>query len=99
MATSSPTRPSPKATAGVERPALDVHGNVTRAVRTMPLRQLARAKDIARAAVGLASPVLSRHVTGQTITVAGGMEGRLLWDDDAIDESAIKDRAGYRGGE
>jgi 3-oxoacyl-[acyl-carrier protein] reductase len=81
------------------RPALDVHGNVTRAARTMALRQLARAKDIARAAIGLSSPTLSRHVTGQTITVAGGMEGRLLWHEDAIDEASIKDRAGYRSGE
>ena len=38
-------------------------------------------------------------ITGQTITVAGGMEGRLLWDENAIDEAAIKDRSGYRGGE
>ena len=78
------------------RPALDTPGNVTRAVRTMSLRQLARGQDIARAALGLASPALSRHVTGQTITVAGGMEGRSLWDDAAIDEESIKDRAGYR---
>jgi hypothetical protein len=26
----------------------------------------------------LASPTLSRHVSGETITVAGGMEGRAL---------------------
>jgi len=78
------------------RPALDEHGNVTHAARTMALRQLARAADIAHAAVGLASPTLSRHITGQTITVAGGMEGRLLWDERDIDETAIKRRAGYR---
>jgi 3-oxoacyl-[acyl-carrier protein] reductase len=81
------------------RPALDVHGNVTRAVRNMSLRQLARAEDIARTAVGLASPTLSRHITGQTITVAGGMEGRTLWNESEIDELAIKKRAGYRSTE
>jgi 3-oxoacyl-[acyl-carrier protein] reductase len=26
----------------------------------------------------LASPVLSGHVTGQVVTVAGGMEGRVI---------------------
>ncbi len=79
------------------RPALNVPGNVARAVGTMPLRQLARAADIARTALYLASPVLSRHVTGQTVTVAGGMEGRALWTDDDIDEDAIRNRAGYAG--
>jgi len=79
------------------RPALDVAGNVTGAVRTMALRQLARAKDIARTALYLASPALARHVTGQTVTVAGGMEGRTLWDQGDVDETAIKRRADYRG--
>ena len=80
------------------RPALDVPGNVARAVRTMPLRQLARAKDIARTALYLTSPTLARHVTGQTVTVAGGMEGRALWEPADVDEAAIKRRADYRGG-
>ena len=61
----------------------------------MPLRQLARALDIARTALFLASPTLSRHVTGQTVTVAGGMEGRTLWDPADVDEDAIKRRADY----
>ncbi len=75
------------------RKAIDTPGSVERAVRTMALRQLARAKDIARTIVTLLSPRLSRHVTGQAITVAGGMEGRLLWDADAVDEDAIRARA------
>ena len=74
------------------KPALDVPGAVTRAVRTMSLRQLARAKDIAHTCLALTSPALSRHTSGQTVTVAGGMEGRLLWDRDAIDEDAIRRR-------
>ena len=45
----------------------------------MPLRQLARCEDIARAAVFLASPLAARHVSGERLTVAGGMEGRRLW--------------------
>lgn len=45
---------------------------------TMALEKVAQPEDIARAIVWLASPVASGHVTGQMVTVAGGMEGRLL---------------------
>jgi len=51
---------------------------VERVTRTMPLRKVAIADDIARAVVVLASDELSGHVTGELVTVAGGMEGRLL---------------------
>lgn len=72
------------------KPALDVPGAIQRATRTMALRQLARAEDIARTCLALTSPALARHTTGQTVTVAGGMEGRLLWDADEIDEGEIR---------
>jgi 3-oxoacyl-[acyl-carrier protein] reductase len=49
-----------------------------RVTRTMPLRKVARPEDVARQVVVLASDELSGHVTGQVVTVAGGMEGRLL---------------------
>jgi 3-oxoacyl-[acyl-carrier protein] reductase len=49
-----------------------------RITRTMALRKLGRAEDVARAVVMLASDVVSGHVTGQVLTVAGGMEGRVL---------------------
>lgn len=74
------------------RAALEVPGTIAKVVRTMPLRQLARAKDIARAAVFLASPAASRHVTGETITVAGGMEGRVQWDAHDVDEDRVRRR-------
>jgi len=51
---------------------------VDRVTRTMALRKVALAEDIARAVVVLASDELSGHVTGEVITVAGGMEGRTL---------------------
>jgi 3-oxoacyl-[acyl-carrier protein] reductase len=51
---------------------------VDRITRTMSLRKVATADDVARAVVVLASDELSGHVTGETITVAGGMEGRTL---------------------
>jgi 3-oxoacyl-[acyl-carrier protein] reductase len=53
---------------------------VARISRTMALRKVAQAEDVARAVVVLASDELSGHVTGELVTVAGGMEGRTLHD-------------------
>jgi len=63
----------------VPRPALDDSEKVERVMRTMPLRRIADADDIAQAALWLASPLAARHVTGQCVTAAGGMEGRVIW--------------------
>ena len=52
--------------------------SVRRITRTMALRRIAAAEDVAAQVVALASPVVSAHVTGQVVTVAGGMEGRIL---------------------
>jgi len=78
------------------RAALQEPGKIRHIVKTTALHQLARAKDIARVVAGLCSPVQSRHVTGEIVTVSGGMEGRTLWDADAIDEEAVRDRLGDR---
>jgi 3-oxoacyl-[acyl-carrier protein] reductase len=51
-----------------------------RVTRTMPLEKVAEPEDVAAQVVVLASDTLSGHVTGQVVTVAGGMEGRLLRD-------------------
>lgn len=51
---------------------------VDRLTRTMALRKVALAEDVARAVVVLASDELSGHVTGELVTVAGGMEGRTV---------------------
>ena len=51
---------------------------VERVTRTMALRKVASADDIARAIVVLASDDLSGHISGELVTVAGGMEGRTL---------------------
>ncbi len=53
---------------------------VGRISRTMALRKVAQPEDVARQVVVLASPLLSGHVTGQVVTVAGGMEGRVVHD-------------------
>jgi 3-oxoacyl-[acyl-carrier protein] reductase len=46
--------------------------------RTMALPKVATAEDIAAQVVALSSPRISGHVTGQVVTVAGGMEGRII---------------------
>ena len=51
---------------------------VQRVSRTMALRKVARPEDVAAQVVVLASDRLSGHVTGQVVTVAGGMEGRVI---------------------
>src|SRR5204863_4779787 len=51
---------------------------VLRISRTMALRKVAQPEDVAAQVVALASPVISGHVTGQVVTVAGGMEGRVV---------------------
>ena len=58
---------------------------VRKVTATMALPQIARPEDMAHAAVYLASDKLARHVTGQTLVIAGGMEGRQLWQPEEID--------------
>jgi 3-oxoacyl-[acyl-carrier protein] reductase len=49
--------------------------------RTMALRKVAQPVDVAGQVIALASPVLSGHITGQVVTIAGGLEGRVLHED------------------
>ncbi len=60
-------------------------GRVQRVLQTMPLRKIARPADVAAAAVFLASSTTAGHISGQILTVAGGMEGRVLYERDEID--------------
>lgn len=60
------------------RDALVEPGFEDRITRTMALRKVGRAEDVARIVVALASDEISGHVTGEVVTVAGGMEGRVL---------------------
>jgi len=55
--------------------------DVRRITMTMPLRKVATPEDVAAQVLVLASERLSGHVTGQLVTVAGGMEGRVLHSD------------------
>lgn len=51
---------------------------VRRISRTMALRKVATPEDVAAQVVVLASERLSGHLSGQVVTVAGGMEGRVV---------------------
>jgi 3-oxoacyl-[acyl-carrier protein] reductase len=62
----------------------DDPARVVRALQTIPLRKVAQVDDVAAAIVFLASSRLAGHVTGQILTVAGGMEGRVLYQPDEV---------------
>lgn len=64
---------TPMSAAGLEDPAV-----VTRVLQTRAHKRVARAEDVASAIVFLASDRLAGHITGEALTVSGGMEGRLL---------------------
>ena len=68
--------------------ARSVTGDTTamkKVLQTIPMRKVACAQDIANAVSFLASSKLAGHITGQTLFVDGGMEGRVLNDLDEID--------------
>jgi 3-oxoacyl-[acyl-carrier protein] reductase len=56
-----------------------------RVLQTVPLRKIARPHDVAMAIVYLASHHLAGHVSGQILTVSGGMEGRVLYSPAEVD--------------
>lgn len=58
---------------------------VCKVTATMALPKIARPDDMANAAVFLSSDKLAGHITGQTLVIAGGMEGRTLWQPSEID--------------
>lgn len=64
---------TPMTTEARKDPALE-----RRVTATMALKKMGTPEDMARQIVVLASDRLSGHVTGQTVVVSGGMEGRLL---------------------
>ena len=60
-----------------------------RITQTIPLRKIAKTADIANLIVFLSSDTLAGHISGSSITVAGGMEGRVVFLPDEIDFSRI----------
>ncbi len=58
--------------------ALEDEARVARALSTMSLKKVATPEDIAAAVCFLASEEDSGHLSGELLTVAGGMEGRQV---------------------
>lgn len=71
-------------------------GAAERAVRTAAIARIASPADVARAACWLASPAAG-HVTGEVLTVAGGMEGRVQRELEEVDGERIRREAGAGG--
>ena len=64
---------TPMAAGGTSDPAA-----MERVFATMPLKKIATPEDVAHLITFLLSDRLSGHVSGAVVTIAGGMEGRLL---------------------
>ncbi|KZV98396.1 NAD(P)-binding protein [Exidia glandulosa HHB12029] len=62
---------------------------VYRSLATTPLKRFATAEQVATQIALIASNSVSGHVTGEVITVAGGMEGRLLNQPTDVDVNAV----------
>ncbi|MCP4304877.1 MAG: SDR family oxidoreductase [bacterium] len=52
--------------------------HLARVTATMALKKIGRPEDVAAQVMVLASDKLSGHLTGSVVSVAGGMEGRLI---------------------
>lgn len=74
------------------RSTVETPGVIERVCQTMAVRQLARPEDIAHSVVFLSAPALARHVSGEVVTVAGGMEGRSLWRPEQVDADEVRRR-------
>jgi NAD(P)-dependent dehydrogenase (short-subunit alcohol dehydrogenase family) len=51
---------------------------------TVPLKKIAQPQDVARTMAFLASHRAAGHITGQCLSVDGGMEGRVIWRADEV---------------
>ncbi|MFQ5979476.1 MAG: SDR family NAD(P)-dependent oxidoreductase [Candidatus Heimdallarchaeota archaeon] len=59
--------------------ALSESHTLHKVLQTVPLQKIAEPEDIAHIVAFLCSDYLAGHITGEVITVAGGMEGRVLF--------------------
>jgi 3-oxoacyl-[acyl-carrier protein] reductase len=62
---------------------LEDTSSVQKTLQTFPMQKLATPEDVAGAVLFLCSH-LATHTTGEILRVTGGMEGRVLWDQDEI---------------
>ncbi len=63
---------------------------VKKILQTIPLRKIASVEDIASSVLFLLSDKVSGHMSGETLMVDGGMEGRRLFDQDEIDVNFLQ---------
>ena len=66
---------------------LDDEAGIKHVLKTVPLKKIAEAEDVANIIAILASDKVSGHISGEIITIAGGMEGRALHLPEEIDFS------------
>jgi 3-oxoacyl-[acyl-carrier protein] reductase len=64
---------------------LDDEGGIKHALKTVPLKKLGEVEDIASIITVLASDKVSGHISGEILSIAGGMEGRALHLADEIE--------------
>jgi NAD(P)-dependent dehydrogenase (short-subunit alcohol dehydrogenase family)/peptidoglycan/xylan/chitin deacetylase (PgdA/CDA1 family) len=56
----------------------------TEAQATVPLAKIAQPTDVARTVAFLASHRAAGHISGECISVDGGMEGRIVWKEEEL---------------
>ena len=66
---------------------LDDTDTLKRILQTIPMSKIAVSDDIAHAVVFVLSDIASGHISGQTLVIHGGMEGRVLHEKDEVDLS------------
>ncbi|NHK30353.1 MAG: SDR family oxidoreductase [Asgard group archaeon] len=66
---------------------LDDEEGIKHILKTVPLKKIAESEDIANMIAVLVSDKVSGHISGEVITIAGGMEGRALHLPEEIDFS------------
>jgi len=69
--------------------ALRKHENVVPAMQTRAIRRVARPEEIANAVLFLSSDKLASHISGEILTISGGMEGRLLHRREDVDPASV----------
>ena len=64
--------------------ALSDKPRVKKILQTIPMRKVATVEDVANIVLFLSSDEVAGHITGQSLTIAGGMEGRILFEKEEI---------------
>ena len=66
---------------------LDDTEKLKKILQTIPMSKIGVSDDISHAVVFLLSDIASGHISGQTLVIHGGMEGRVLHEKDEVDLS------------